>query len=155
MSAIRRSPLRHGDMIMLTLRRAASRPCRFGEAIGGSAGRGNSFGCALCLTLDGTTATPYVMHDDAFEWDERKAAENDAKHGVTFETARVAFTDPFAIDWLDRSEDYGEDRFAIVGMVEGRLIIVVYTLRGEKIRLISARRAEPFERRRYHEENRT
>ena len=62
------------------------------------------------------------MHDDAFEWDERKAAENDAKHGVTFETARVAFTDPFAIDWLDRSEDYGEDRFAIVGMVEGRLI---------------------------------
>jgi hypothetical protein len=75
---------------------------------------------------------------------------------VTFEAARMAFRDPFALDWLDQSEDYGEDRFALVGKSEGRLLcllFVAYTMRGESIRIISARLAEPFERKRYHEEN--
>ncbi len=67
------------------------------------------------------------------------------------EAAREAFRDPFALDWLDWSEDYGEDRFALVGMSEGRLLFVAYTMRGQSIRIISARLSEPFERRRYHE----
>ena len=93
------------------------------------------------------------MQDDDFEWDDRKAAQNHAAHGVTFDMARAVFRDPFAIDWLDDREDYGEPRYVTVGMVEGRLLYVAHTMRGERIRLISARGAEPLERRAYHEEN--
>ncbi len=83
----------------------------------------------------------------------RRQDENVARHGVTFEAAREAFKDPFALDWLDDSEDYSEDRFAAVRMTEGRLVFIAYTMRGESIRIISVRLPEPFERRRYHEEN--
>jgi len=95
------------------------------------------------------------MNDEAFEWDEIKAAANYAAHGVPFEAARDAFKDAFAIDWLDERAPYGEDRYAIIGMVEDRLLFVAYTMRGDKIRIISARGAEPYEKRRYHEENAT
>jgi len=95
------------------------------------------------------------MQDDAFEWDEIKAAKNYAAHGVSFEAARGVFKDPFAIEWLDEREPYGEDRFVIIGMAEGRLLYVAYTMRDDVIRIISARGAEPYERRRYHEENAT
>ena len=88
-----------------------------------------------------------------FEWDEAKATENYAKHGVSFELARKVFTDPFAVERIDGRHDYGEERIAIIGMVDGRLLFVVYTMRGEHIRLISARGAEPYERRYYHEQN--
>jgi len=66
---------------------------------------------------------------------------------------RATCKDPFALEWLDESEDYGEDRFVVVGMVEGRLTVVAFALRGEAIRILSARLAEPFERRKYHEED--
>jgi uncharacterized DUF497 family protein len=95
------------------------------------------------------------MNDGKFQWDERKAASNIVEHGVTFDAARDVFKDPFALDWLDESEDYGEDRYAIVGMSENRLLYVAYTMRGEAIRIISARLAEPQDRRRYHEDNET
>jgi uncharacterized DUF497 family protein len=88
-----------------------------------------------------------------FEWDEGKAAANYAKHGVSFEAARGVFKDPLALEWADDSESYGEERFIIVGMTDGRLLFVVYTVRGERIRIISARGAEPVEQRWYHEEN--
>ncbi len=94
------------------------------------------------------------MDDGAFQWEDIKAAENYASHGVTFEVARGAFTDPFALDWLDESESYGEARYVTIGMAAGRLLFVAYTLRGESIRIISARGAEPYERRQYHEANR-
>ena len=94
------------------------------------------------------------MHDDDFEWDDQKAADNFTKHGISFEAARDVFKDPFAIERLDDREDYGENRFVIVGMVEERLLFVAYTLRGETIRIISARGAEPHEQRQYHEESR-
>jgi uncharacterized protein len=68
--------------------------------------------------------------------------------------AREAFADPFAIEWADEGQDPYEQRYGIVGMVENRLLFVGYTMRGEKIRIITARKAEPYERRRYHEENR-
>ena len=93
------------------------------------------------------------MLDNSFEWDETKAANNVALHGVSFAAAKEVFKDPFAIEWLDDREPYGEDRFVIIGMVEGRLLYVAYTMRGDVIRIISARGAEPYEKRRYHEEN--
>ena len=65
-----------------------------------------------------------------------------------------AFKDPFAIEWIDRAQDPDEERCAMIAMVESRLLFVAYTLREEQIRIISARGAEPYERRKYHEENR-
>lgn len=93
------------------------------------------------------------MNDGKFQWDDAKAALNFARHGATFEAAREVFNDPFALDWLDESQNYSEDRFAVIGMSEARLLFVAYTMRGENVRIVSARLAEPFERRRYHEES--
>jgi uncharacterized DUF497 family protein len=87
------------------------------------------------------------MKEPEFEWDAVKAARNEADHGVTFEMARGVFKDPFAIELLDDREDYGEDRYVIIGMGSYRLLFVAYTMRGEAIRIISARGAEPHERR--------
>ena len=94
------------------------------------------------------------MPDDTFDWDNAKAVRNLRNHGVTFEIARDAFLDAFAVEWIDDSQDVREQRFCMLGMVENRLLFVSYTLRGDRIRIISARKAEPHERRRYHEENR-
>lgn len=104
-------------------------------------------------TIDKTTAKQYIMQGEHFEWRDEKAASNWLDHGVRFETAREVFKDAFAIEWSDRGQDEGEDRFVTVGMVENRLLFVSYTMRGERIRIISAREAEPRERRRYHNEN--
>lgn len=93
------------------------------------------------------------MRNDEFDWDPQKAAANLADHKVGFEQAKGVFGDPFAIEFLDDREDYGEDRFVIIGMTEGRLLTVVYTLRADRTRIISARRAEPRERRRYHDQD--
>jgi uncharacterized DUF497 family protein len=95
------------------------------------------------------------MQDDDFEWDDDKAASNWLDHGVRFETARDVFKDGFAIEWLDDLHGDPEQRFITVGMVGNRLLFVSYTLRGERIRIISAREAEPRERRRYHNDNQT
>jgi hypothetical protein len=95
------------------------------------------------------------MRDDAFEWLDAKADRNLRLHDVSFEMARDVFKDAFAIEWDDRGQDEGEDRFVTLGMVEDRLLFVSYTYRGPRIRIISARLAEPYERRRYHNENQT
>ena len=93
------------------------------------------------------------MEDDEFEWDDAKSAANLAKHKVSFDTARRAFEDVFAVEREDDTEGYGEPRFNLLGVVDGRVLFVVYTMRDEVIRIISAREAEPYERRLYHEEN--
>jgi len=93
------------------------------------------------------------MKDHDFEWEDEKAARKLARHGVSFEAARLAFDDPFALVREDRRRDYGEDRYILLGMVENHLLAVVHTQRDARIRIISARLAEPRERRRYHEEN--
>jgi uncharacterized DUF497 family protein len=92
------------------------------------------------------------MRDDEFEWDDDKDAWNRASHGVSFEAARLAFSDAFAVVREDRRRNYGEDRFILLGMVQERLLAVSYTMRNERVRIFSARFAEPQERRRYHEE---
>jgi uncharacterized DUF497 family protein len=75
------------------------------------------------------------------------------RHKIISIIARAVFEDPFAIERFDDREDYGEDRYVVLGMVDGRVLCVVYTLRNGTIRIISARGAEPNERRRYHEDN--
>jgi uncharacterized DUF497 family protein len=93
------------------------------------------------------------MREGEFEWDDDKAAANLARHRVSFSVARQAFADVFAVEREDDTEDYGEPRFNLLGMVEGRVLFVAYTIRDDIIRIISAREAEPYERRLYHEEN--
>jgi uncharacterized protein len=88
-----------------------------------------------------------------FEWDSNKAASNWRSHGVTFDQAVVAVSDPFAIEWIDSRETYGEERINLLGMCEGVILHVTYTERGERIRIISARRAERDEQDHYYREN--
>jgi hypothetical protein len=85
-----------------------------------------------------------------FEWDNAKALANRKKHGVDFRTAAKVFLDPYVVesDDLDATD---EPRFNAIGLVDGRMLFVVYTMRGAIIRIISARGAEPHEKRRYHE----
>jgi uncharacterized DUF497 family protein len=87
-----------------------------------------------------------------FEWDDEKATTNWHKHGVSFKQAQLAFADPFGLVFEDDRFDYGEARFIWIGAAEGRLLTVVYAERDDCIRIISARRAEPQERRMYHDE---
>ena len=87
-----------------------------------------------------------------FEWDETKAASNVAKHRVAFEEATGAFTDIQALQFIDRSMNYEEERFVTIGMANGIVYHVVYTERGDAIRLISARRASRAEQRAYDRE---
>jgi uncharacterized DUF497 family protein len=85
----------------------------------------------------------------SFEWDDAKATANEAKHGVPFEYAASVFLDPERVDFdASRPED-NEVRRKLVGMIEGRHFTVVYTVRDGVIRLISARRANDQEMRRY------
>jgi uncharacterized DUF497 family protein len=93
------------------------------------------------------------MMAPSFEWDDAKAADNYAKHGVTFEMATVVFKDPFAVERLDDREDYGEDRFIVIGMAEAEMLTVVYTERKGRIRIISARQATRREQDDYFTEN--
>jgi len=86
-----------------------------------------------------------------FEWEPGKADANRRKHGVDFADAVGVFEDPYA---LSRPDPFpAEERVATLGRdLLDRLIVVVWTWRGEAIRLISARRATPRERRRYAED---
>lgn len=93
------------------------------------------------------------MRDEEFEWDDTKAATNEEKHGVSFEQAREVFRDPFAIELLDDRAAYGEDRYILIGMSSSGFLVVVHTDREDRHRIISARKAEPNERRFYHEQN--
>jgi uncharacterized DUF497 family protein len=89
-----------------------------------------------------------------FEWHAAKAEANIRAHGVSFELATTVFRDPFAVELLDDREDYGEERFVIVGMAEGHILLfVAYTERNERIRIISARRATQSEQDEYYRQN--
>jgi uncharacterized DUF497 family protein len=89
--------------------------------------------------------------DEDFEWDERKAKANLQKHGISFATARSVFVDEFRISYLDDRLDYGEEREITIGKAQDHLVAVVHTDRNGKIRIISARNAEPAEARSYYQ----
>jgi len=93
------------------------------------------------------------MQDQAFEWDDDKAADNFRRHGVTFDEARAVFKDPFAIELIDDRENYGEERLILIGMASGVLLTVAYTDRQERHRLISARHSTKREVDEYFTQN--
>lgn len=87
-----------------------------------------------------------------FEWDEGKARTNEKKHGVTFFEAASVFRDPLALTIFDPLHSGEEDRFVSLGEShEGRLLVVVFTERGDNIRIIGAREATRRERKKYEE----
>jgi hypothetical protein len=94
-----------------------------------------------------------------FEWDPAKAGTNFRKHRISFEVATRVFADPFALVEQDRVENE-ESRWQTLGLVDGYLLLLVaHTVRDDEdgtevIRMISARRAGPKERKRY-EQNRS
>lgn len=89
-----------------------------------------------------------------FEWHDAKAEANWRNHGVSFELATTVFNDAFAIERVDDRENYGEERFIIIGRAEGDLLLfVVYTEREQRIRLISARRVTQYEQEDYFRQN--
>jgi len=89
-----------------------------------------------------------------FEWHDAKAEANLNAHGVSFELAKTVFRDPMAIEFLDDRENYGEERFLLIGMAEGEVLLyVAYTEREDRIRIISARRATQHEQDDYFRQN--
>ena len=88
----------------------------------------------------------------AFEWDSHKAAINRRKHGVTFDEAATAFHDPDGRLVEDSRHSTVEQRYALLGYSgQARLLAVMFTERGDRIRLISARKATRRERHDYEE----
>ena len=85
-----------------------------------------------------------------FDWDNANEERNRKKHRIDFRTATKVFLDPFVVDFEDHDPS-DEIRFNAIGLVDGRMLVVTYAIRGDVIRIISARGAEPHEKRKYHE----
>jgi uncharacterized DUF497 family protein len=83
-----------------------------------------------------------------FEWDEAKNRANIAKHGIGFLGAARVFDGP-TLERVDDRQGYGETRRSIIGELDGKEVYVVYTMRSNVCRIISARRANRRERREY------
>ncbi|MGF1602875.1 MAG: BrnT family toxin [Thermosynechococcaceae cyanobacterium] len=91
----------------------------------------------------------HIIYAQEIEWDPNKAASNLQKHGVSFSDAEAVLFDPNALSFEDETAQ-GEQRFVVIGMDHlWRLLVVVYTDRGNRVRLISARPATRSERRQY------
>ena len=89
-----------------------------------------------------------------FEWDPKKAASNLRKHGISFEEAGTVFSDILSFTYDYEVHSQVERRHATLGMSRrGRVLVVAHTMRGDQVRVISAREATPHERRWYEEEN--
>lgn len=87
-----------------------------------------------------------------FEWDPKKARLNVRTHGISFDEASTAFRDPLSRTIADPLHSEDEGRFVLIGQsIRGRLLVIVHTERGDRIRIISARLATNKERFRYEE----
>lgn len=87
-----------------------------------------------------------------FEWDENKAKSNLSKHGISFEEAQTVFYDPLYVDFYDPDHSLEENRYIIIGQSStGKILLVSYTERANKIRIISCRKATKNERIAYQE----
>ena len=103
----------------------------------------NTFCYTLCMR---TTVVETLV-----EWDDNKNLINIKKHGISFETAALVFADEERIEYYDKLHSIDEDRYVVLGCVQG-ILYVVYTMRDEAARIISARMANSTERRIYYGE---
>ena len=89
-----------------------------------------------------------------FEWDTHKAIQSRRKHAVSFHEAATVLGDPLTITYRDPDHSIEEQRFITVGMSSaGRMLIVAHADRGERTRIISARKTTARERAQYEQEN--
>ena len=88
-----------------------------------------------------------------FEWHKQKRAYNIIKHKIDFVLAAQVFLDIDRIEYIDDRKEYGEVRYRTIGIAKRLILFVVYTKRGEKTRIISARRANRDERVQYLQAN--
>ena len=93
----------------------------------------------------------FELGEYKFVWDSEKAKINKKKHKVSFETAAEVFLDENYIDDYDELHSDFEERFKIVGLVE-KVLVVIYTERGDRNRIISARLADKYEEAEYYEQ---
>ncbi len=91
-----------------------------------------------------------IIANQNVEWDDKKAAINKQKHGISFETAAMVFADENRIERRDNRHSQDETRWQVIGMVDD-VLFVVYTDRDESAKLIMAREASPRERREYYD----
>ena len=84
------------------------------------------------------------------EWDETKSRENLERHGLDFGDARTVFAGT-CVTFEDRRRDYGEPRFITLGRLQGRTVVIAHTPRGERTRVISMKKANSREARRYRQ----
>ena len=93
-----------------------------------------------------------AVTQELFEWDQAKAQRNLVKHNVSFEEASSIFKDPLYIDFYDPDHSEREERYIAIGLsVNKRILLVSYTEREDRIRLISAREATRKEKKDYEE----
>ena len=83
-----------------------------------------------------------------FEWDEAKNRSNFAKHGLDFEDAERVFSGP-CVTFTDDRRDYGEERFITLGLLAGRLVVIIHAQRSEGTRIISMRKGNRYEQETY------
>jgi uncharacterized protein len=85
-----------------------------------------------------------------YEWDQEKNEQNLSKHGLSFEDAEQVFSGP-CVTFEDARYDYDEERFITLGVLEGRVVVIAHTPRGERTRIISMRKANTREQKTYQE----
>lgn len=85
-----------------------------------------------------------------YEWDEAKDARCQRERGLSFEYASRAFEDPDRLIEPDICSNYGESRLRLMGVIEGRVYVVIFTRRGTRARIISARKANRREQHHYY-----
>ena len=93
----------------------------------------------------------YELGEYKFVWDSEKAKINKKKHKVTFEDAARVFLDNYRLDYYDELHSDDEERIKIIGRV-GKILSVIYTERGDRNRIISARHATKDEEDEYYEQ---
>jgi len=109
-------------------------------------------GCAYLVATNPKLADVELSDTLRFEWNPRKAKANRAKHGVSFEEAVTVFADPIGRITDDPRHSETEERYVLLGQsARRRLVAVMFTERGQAIRLFSARKATRRERREYEE----
>ena len=103
------------------------------------------------ITLCYTFSMKTMIEETLVEWDDNKNLINIRKHGISFETAALVFADEERIEYYDKLHSHDEDRFVVLGCVQG-ILYVVYTMRQDASLIISARMATATERKIYYGE---
>ena len=92
-----------------------------------------------------------ISEDGRFEWDDGKNWLNQRKHDIAFEEIRDVYDDPCLLEFFDSTHSLYEDRYAGIGCLSGIVIVVIFTIRNDRFRIISARLAQQKEIERYND----